>query len=64
MDLRSSTQDEVLNYVKTESIQSFLTPFTLQAKDKQWTRKDIAEHCTIGGMGEVIVGDRSRWPMN
>jgi len=50
-------EDEVLNYVKTESIQSFLTPFTLQAKDKQWTRKDIAEHCTIGGMGEVIVGD-------
>ena len=57
VDLSQFDEDEVLNYVKTESIQSFLTPFTLQAKDKQWTRKDIAEHCTIGGMGEVIVGD-------
>ena len=57
VDLSQFDEDEVLNYVKTESIPSFLTPFTLQAKDKQWTRKDIAEHCTIGGMGEVIVGD-------
>ena len=57
VDLSQFDEDEVLNYVKTESVQSFLTPFTLQAKDKQWTRKDIAEHCTIGGMGEVIVGD-------
>ena len=57
VDLSQFDEDEVLNYVKTESIQSFLTPFTLQAKDKQWTRKDIAEHCTLGGMGEVIVGD-------
>lgn len=57
VDLSQFDEDEVLNYVKTESIQSFLTPFTLQAKDKQWTRKDIAEHCAIGGMGEVIVGD-------
>lgn len=57
VDLSQFDEDEVLNYVKTESIQSFLTPFTLQSKDKQWTRKDIAEHCTIGGMGEVIVGD-------
>ena len=57
VDLSQFDEDEVLNYVKTESIQSILTPFTLQAKDKQWTRKDIAEHCTIGGMGEVIVGD-------
>ena len=57
VDLSQFDEDEVLNYVKTESIQSFLTPFTLQAKDKQWTRKDIAEHCTIGGRGEVIVGD-------
>ena len=57
VDLSQFDEDEVLNYVKTESIQSFLTPLTLQAKDKQWTRKDIAEHCTIGGMGEVIVGD-------
>ena len=57
VDLSQFDEDEVLNYVKTESIQSFLTPFTLQAKDKQWTRKDIAKHCTIGGMGEVIVGD-------
>ena len=31
-------EDEVLNYVQTESIQSFLTPFTLQAKDKKWTQ--------------------------
>ena len=57
VDLSQFDEDEVLNYVKTESVQSFLTPFTLQAKDKQWTRKDIAEHCTIGGMVEVIVGD-------
>ena len=57
VDLSQFDEDEVLNYVKTESIQSLLTPFTLQAKDKQWTRKDIAEHCTLGGMGEVIVGD-------
>lgn len=57
VDLSQFDVDEVLNYVQTESIQSFLTPFTLQAKDKKWTRKAIAEHTTIGGMGEVIVGD-------
>ena len=57
VDLSQFDEDEVLNYVQTESIQSFLTPFTLQAKDKKWTRKAIAEHTTIGGMGEVIVGD-------
>ena len=57
VDLSQFDEDEVLNYVKTESIQSFLTPFTLQAKDKKWTRKAIAEHTTLGGMGEVIVGD-------
>ena len=57
VDLSQFDEDEVLNYVQTESIQSFLTPFTLQAKDKKWTRKDIAEHTTLGGMGDVIVGD-------
>ena len=29
MDLSQFDEDEVLNYVKTESIQSFLTPFAL-----------------------------------
>lgn len=57
VDLSQFGEDEVLNYIETESIQSFLTPFTLQAKDKQWTRKEIAKHCTIGGMGEVLVGN-------
>ena len=57
VDLSQFDEDEVLNYVQTESIQSFLTPFTLQAKDKKWTRKAIAEHTTLGGMGDVIVGD-------
>ena len=34
VDLSQFDEDEVLNYVQTESIQSFLTPFTLQAKDR------------------------------
>ncbi|RUQ20638.1 LLM class flavin-dependent oxidoreductase [Kocuria sp. HSID16901] len=56
VDLSEFGEDEVLNYVKTDSIQSFLTPFTLQSKDKEWTREEIAKHCAIGGMGDVIVG--------
>lgn len=56
VDLDQFGQDEVLNYIKTDSIQSFLTPFTLQSKDKQWTREEIAKHCALGGMGAVLVG--------
>ncbi|SLE72811.1 Xenobiotic compound monooxygenase, DszA family [Mycobacteroides abscessus subsp. bolletii] len=56
VDLSQFDEDEALKYVETESIQSFLTPFTLQSKDRDWTRHDIAEHCATGGMGEVIVG--------
>ncbi len=56
VDLSQFDEDQVLEYVKTESIQSFLTPFTLQAKDKKWTRADIARHCASGGMGQVLVG--------
>ncbi|MCT1602569.1 LLM class flavin-dependent oxidoreductase [Kocuria sp. p3-SID1433] len=56
LDLSKFQEDEVLNYVKTEAIQSFLTPFTMQDGDKQWTREEIARHCAIGGMGDVVVG--------
>lgn len=56
LDLDQFDEDEALAYVQTESIQSFLTPFTLQDKEKEWTRKDIAEHCATGGMGAVLVG--------
>ncbi|GAA4705201.1 LLM class flavin-dependent oxidoreductase [Kocuria gwangalliensis] len=56
VDLSQFDEDEALNYVKTDSIQSFLTPFTLQSKDKKWTREEIAKHCALGGMGDVIVG--------
>ena len=56
VDLSRFDEDEVLNYVKTDSIQSFLTPFTLQAEDKKWTRREIARHCAVGGMGDVVVG--------
>lgn len=56
VDLDQFDQDEVLNYVETESIRSFLMPFTLQSKDKQWTREEIAKHCALGGMGAVLVG--------
>lgn len=56
VDLSQFDEDEALNYIKTDSIQSFLTPFTLQSKDKQWTREEIAKHCALGGMGAVLVG--------
>ena len=56
VDLSQFDEDEALNYIKTDSIQSFLTPFTLQSKDKKWTREEIAKHCALGGMGDVIVG--------
>ena len=56
VDLSQFSDDEALKYVETESIKSFLTPFTLQDKEREWTREDIAEHCATGGMGEVIVG--------
>lgn len=56
VDLSQFDEDEALNYVKTDSIQSFLTPFTLQSKDKEWTREEIAKHCALGGMGDVVVG--------
>lgn len=56
VDLSRFDDDEVLKYVQTESIQSFLAPFTMQDKNRQWTRKDIAAHCAIGGMGSVLVG--------
>ena len=56
LDLSKFQEDEVLNYVKTEAIQSFLTPFTMQDGAKQWTREEIARHCAIGGMGDVVVG--------
>lgn len=56
VDLDQFDVDEALNYIKTDSIQSFLTPFTLQSKDKKWTREEIAKHCALGGMGDVIVG--------
>ncbi|MFW0155548.1 LLM class flavin-dependent oxidoreductase [Rothia sp. P6271] len=56
VDLSLFDEDEILEYVKTESIQSFLTPFTLQSQTTKWTRADIARHCAIGGMGDVIVG--------
>ncbi|WP_330445756.1 LLM class flavin-dependent oxidoreductase [Kocuria rhizophila] len=59
VDLSQFPEDEALNYIKTDSIQSFLTPFTLQAKDKRWTREEIAKHCALGGMGAVIVGSPS-----
>lgn len=56
VDLSQFDEDEALKYVETESIRSFLTPFTLQSKEKEWTRAEIAQHCAIGGMGDVIVG--------
>lgn len=56
VDLSQFDEDEALNYIKTDSIQSFLTPFTLQSKDKRWTREEIAKHCALGGMGAVLVG--------
>jgi FMN-dependent oxidoreductase (nitrilotriacetate monooxygenase family) len=56
LDLSRFGEDEVLNYVKTDSIQSFLTPFTLQSEGKEWTRAEIARHCALGGMGDVVVG--------
>lgn len=56
VDLSRFDEDEVLKYVQTESIQSFLTPFTMQDTTRNWTRRDIAAHCAIGGMGSVLVG--------
>lgn len=56
VDLSRFDEDEVLKYVQTESIQSFLAPFTMQDKSREWTRRDIAAHCAIGGMGSVLVG--------
>lgn len=56
VDLSQFSEDEAIKYVKTEAIQSFLTPFTMMDQENEWTRRNIAEHCATGGMGEVIVG--------
>ncbi|WP_346846249.1 hypothetical protein [uncultured Rothia sp.] len=56
VDLSQFDKDEALKYVETDSIKSFLTPFTLQSKKREWARAKIAKYCAIGGMGDVIVG--------
>ncbi|MFI7483867.1 LLM class flavin-dependent oxidoreductase [Kocuria sp. M1R5S2] len=56
VDLGRYDENDVLEYIKTESIQSFLTPFTTADPNKKWTVKEVAKHISMGGMGVPIVG--------
>ena len=56
LDLGRYDENDVLEYIKTDSIQSFLTPFTTADPHKKWTIKEVAKHISMGGMGVPIVG--------
>lgn len=56
IDLSTYGLDEPLRHVKTEAGQSALESFTTADPDRQWTIRELAQWCGIGGRGPVLVG--------
>jgi len=56
VDLSTYGLDEPLRHVKTEAGQSALESFTTADPDRQWTIRELAQWCGIGGRGPVLVG--------
>ncbi|BDH46922.1 hypothetical protein TUM12370_29660 [Salmonella enterica subsp. enterica serovar Choleraesuis] len=56
IDFSQYQPDQVLNYVKTNAIQSAVEAFSTAEPDREWTVRGLAEWVGIGGFGPLLVG--------
>jgi FMN-dependent oxidoreductase (nitrilotriacetate monooxygenase family) len=56
IDMAGFDPAQTLNHVESNAIQSAVEAFTSADPERQWTVREIAEYCGIGGDGPVIVG--------
>ncbi|MBV8045892.1 MAG: LLM class flavin-dependent oxidoreductase [Paludibacterium sp.] len=56
IDLSQFAGDQTLEHVESNAIQSAVEAFTAADPERQWTVREIAQYCGIGGDGPVIVG--------
>lgn len=56
IDFAQYDDDQVLREVPSEAIQSAVEAFTRADPSRTWTTAEIADYCSIGGDGPVLVG--------
>ena len=56
IDLSAYGPDEPLRYVKTNAGQSAVESFSVADAARQWTIRELADWCRLGGRGPVLAG--------
>lgn len=57
LDLSGYALDQEIRYIEREGYRTALENITRADPDRVWTVRDVAEHCAIGAIGPVVVGD-------